>query len=223
MDALHNPTTQVTTARARALLASAGVFLVALSLVGCTPASPEGGDATPPAPEVTSEPEPEADPVVDPLVIPECDALLSISTARFLLTDNTELIEEETPGRAKNFQEVPIAAIDSILANASESRQCLWGIPNSGSFFTLAIADISEDDAIALETETMAASYSAVRAGDVSMFSLQVDGPVGSVGSNHFVVGDLWLYSTAYDLPTTNTVVDSALLQIRNANPSRDY
>ncbi|MBH0097877.1 hypothetical protein I6E68_01845 [Salinibacterium sp. NSLL150] len=221
MDVLQGPKTGVASSPVRAIVASAGAFLVALSLAGCTPESPADGDATPPAPAVTSEPE--TDPVVAPLVIPECDALLSISTARFLYTDNTELIEEETPGQARNFQEVPITTIDTILANATESRQCLWGIPSSDSFFTLAIADISEDDAIALETETLAASYSGLRGGNFSMFSLHVDGPVGPVGSNHFVIDDLWLYSTAYDLPATITVVDSALLQIRNANPSRDY
>lgn len=225
MDALQSTKTGLASSPARAIVASAGAFLVALSLGGCTPESPTGGGASSPAPELTSEPAPteSSEPAADPLSLPECDTLYPIADARALWGAATELYFEGDGSDAAHFTAEPIAAIDTAGANATVGRTCLWGLPNSGAIFGLTVADITSADADLLSTALTGAGYFSFESRRATSLMLEADGPIEASGRTHYLIDDLWVYAAGTSFSITVPVANSALEQVRAANPTRDY
>ncbi|MBH0022877.1 hypothetical protein [Salinibacterium sp. SWN248] len=225
MDVLQGPKTGVASSPVRAIVASAGAFLVALSLAGCTPASPDGGAPLPSQPPTTAEPGPtvSSEPEADPLSLPECDTLYPIADARALWGAATELYFEGDGSDAAHFTAEPIAAIDTAGANATVGRTCFWGLPNSGAIFGLTVADIAPTDADLLSAALMGAGYFSFESRGATSLMLEADGPIEASGRTHYLIDDLWVYAAGTSFSITVPVANSALEQVRAANLTRDY
>ena len=191
-----------------------------LALAACTtPApspspsvSPSVSDGTPtPTPLITAE----------PLVIPECETLLPLETARAAFSAYTEFSGESS---VSEFQHaLSVTSELSVLATADPVRACRWAIPNSDGIFELAVAGITANEAAALQTELIEAGFVQSESGAATSFELSapVLGPSGA-GIVHRFTGDIWIISSSTALQPATEVADSALEALRAANPTSD-
>ncbi|MBH0008105.1 hypothetical protein ESZ53_09035 [Salinibacterium sp. UTAS2018] len=225
MDALQSPKKGVASSPIRRSVAIAGTVLVALTLGGCTPATPDGGAPLPSEPAATSEPEPTSapEPEAEALTIPECDALYPIADARALWGDNTELYFEGDATDVGHYTSEPIAAIDTLGANATMGRTCLWGIPNSGAIFGLTVADVTPADADLLTAALIGEGYFSFESRGATSLMLEAEGPIAPSGRTHYLIDDLWVYAGGTRFSVSVPVANAALEQVRAANPTREY
>ena len=202
--------------------------LVALALIGTlalaacttpTPApspspsiSPSGSEGTPtPTPTVTAE----------PLVIPDCETLLPLESAKAAFSPYTEFSGELS---VSEFQHpLAVSSEATVLATANPARACRWGIPKSDGIFALAVAAITADDAAALQGELAEAGFVPTASGTSTSFELEAPelGP-GGAGVVHLFAGRIWIISDSTALQSANEVADSALEALRAANPTSD-
>lgn len=143
------------------VLGLSAILLLSMGLAGCagpesaeptatvtappttaeTPAEtpPETPVATP-SPDTTAPAEP-SDPPSSALVIPDCDDLLTLPTARSVLGDDTQAI----PPTASAMDVIPGPVAVGAVRTAAQSSICLWGIPNSDGGFHVVVAELSDD------------------------------------------------------------------------------
>src|SRR5690606_26462147 len=130
------------------VLGLSAILLLSMGLAGC--AGPESAEptATVTAPPTTAEtpvatpssdttaPAEPSDPPSSALVIPDCDDLLTLPTARSVLGDDTQAI----PPTASAMDVIPGPVAVGAVRTAAQSSICLWGIPNSDGGFHVVVA-----------------------------------------------------------------------------------
>lgn len=197
--------------RSRMLALVAGLSLV-VALIGCTPTpAPSPTTAASESASATATPEPA------PLGIPECETLLPLALAQANFSENTEFIGE-FPANEFGVFEVPEAA--AAVAGASQSRYCLWGVPNSDGAFTLLVAEVSPEDRAAVEAALPAAGFSAVTMGTVTGYDAEREGEVSTLADTVLFTGDVMIVCNGTSLGLTGVVTGSALDALRTANPT---
>jgi len=207
--------------RGRAALAAASVMSVSLLLAGCVQVEPGSS-----SPSTSSSPSPSASetstplPTPDPLIIPGCETLLPLTTAKALFSRDTEAFGEDDTIVLRG-DELP--EIASAVSDATIAKNCIWAVPRSDGSFALSIADISEADRVSVSDALIAAGYTGSADGEVTTFEREFEGGVSLIGEMHLFTSDLWIYVQGTSLSLTNAVANSALDELRLANPTRTY
>jgi hypothetical protein len=197
----------------RALVSIAAVTV--LLLTGCGPTTPSASPEPSETPSASATPSPTPEPAA--LVIPDCDALLSLELARSLFADNTEAMGELDPAQF-GIEDVPAAA--TTVSAATQTRFCGWGVPQSDGVFTLVVAEIAASDRAALETALVTAGFSDVTMGTVTTYEAERDGEVSTLADTLLFTGDVLIVGGGTTLGLTGAVVGSALDALRTENPT---
>jgi hypothetical protein len=127
---------------ARVTVAVASAALLMLALAGCAQSNTDGGTASPSPGPTSTEGDPTPLPTIEPLIVPGCEDLFSPST---------EILDERDSAAAEHFD---LAELDTVAANATIAKNCIWGVSNSGGAFTLTVADINDTDAANLKPQS---------------------------------------------------------------------
>lgn len=208
----------VTRSGTQAATAAASAILLALALAACAPSAPT---ATPPSPTpATSAPSATPLPTPEPLIIPGCETLLPLSTAKSIFSDSTEVLNDDDSVPIYGYELPEVAAASS---NASIAKHCVWGVPNSDGGFGLTVTDITEVDAENLTTALLAAGFLGSTVDGVTKLELSGENLVGTNVDTHYFVGDLWIHSSGSSSELTTSIADGALNEVRAANPTRTY
>ncbi|GAA1212151.1 hypothetical protein GCM10009655_09210 [Rhodoglobus aureus] len=159
-------------------------------------------------------------PTPEPLIIPGCETLLPLTTAKSLFSPATEVLGDT--------DSVPIigdelSEVETAISDASITKNCIWGIPNSDGFFSLTIADINDTDAANLKAALLSSGYLGATSGGATALELSAENKIGTIATTHYLVGDLWISVTGTSLDFTTDIADRALDEIRTANPTRSY
>lgn len=211
--------------RGRVTVVAASAVVTLLALAGCVPSgssstssSPSSTPTSTPAstPQVTSTPLP----TPDPLIIPGCDTLLPLSTAKSLFSDGTQVLDDSNtvPIRGNELPEVAI-----VIADATITKNCIWGIPNTDGFFGVVVTDISVTDAADLKSALLSGGYTGATSSNLTTLEFATDADVSGRADTHFITGDLWIHVTGTSLDLTTTVANNVLDELRLANPTRSY
>ncbi len=196
----------------------AGLF-VSLALGGCAPAGPFP-TATPSAQPFTATavPTATASPTAAPaeLVIPECEAMVSIELARASFSEFTEYLGELST--AVYLADLADPELIAASEDAAPTRACLWGVPNSDGGFTLFVG--SGVDGPRIRAALTADGYSSVTMGTVTAMEKSFETEVGSRANTHLFAGEVWIIAYGTSLSLSGTVAGSALGALRTANPT---
>jgi len=205
--------------RRRVTVAAASALLTMVALAGC--AATSGGDASPtPAnsPSASSSTVQMPPPTPDPLIIPGCERLLPLASAKSLFSDATEAFGEED---SAPFRDHEIPEVEVVASNAAVAKYCIWGVPNSDGGFSLTVGSITDTDAANLSAALLSAGYLSATSGTATTFENSSEGELGSIALTHYLVGDVWIFVHGTSTYLTTEVADSALAEIRAANPDR--
>jgi hypothetical protein len=189
-------------------------------LAGCdvtidVPASPESADPTPiatPAPSETAEP------VVEPLTIPDCETLVPLALAKSSFADSTVFLGEGVPTEYYHWWQVP--AVNSAISGVTLARSCWWGIPNSDGGFNLLVAEVDTATRDSLDAALEAEGFYPLFLGTVSGRESGRDGDNGYEAETHLFTGDVWILSDNHSVEGAAAIADSALEALRTANPT---
>ena len=206
--------------RNRVTAAAASAILIALALAGCAPSESSGNPSPTASPTGTDDATPTPLPTPEPLIVPGCETLLPLGAAKDLFSPDTEALNEED---AASMGSDDLPEIDTAAANASIAKNCVWGVPNSGGFFTLTVANISDTDAANLKAALLSAGYLGISRDGVTMLEHETENAVGTKSTTHYLVADLWIHVEGTSLSLTTDVANSALDEARLANPTRSY
>ncbi|MBH0130362.1 hypothetical protein [Salinibacterium sp. NK8237] len=205
-------------------MAAASATVVALSLVGCTPAVVENSPEASPAVSPSSAPSESAAPAVEPLVIPSCEELLPLSVVADYLGDTTELLSVENTGEFELTWPGRYEGFEDFLAEVPLSQQCTWAPAGSFEVFVgLMVADTSNTDLDALRAQILASGYETIENDGVETYVGEAEGSSASRFPAHVLIDDLWIYTTPYTRDLSLSYANSALEEIRAANPTRGY
>jgi hypothetical protein len=195
----------------------APALLVAL-LAGCAPLAPTPtpSSTAKPTPTATKTASPTPTPAAVALVIPACESVLSIVDVRAFFSESTEFLGEYTTADI-DFTNNPWSG--TALAAASQSRICIWGVPNSDGAFTVRLAELDESARAALQAELTASGYSSTTMGAVTAMTMSGEGDDAPGGTNLFT-GDLWIQVPGGSESFTGNVAGLALDGLRTANPT---
>lgn len=201
-----------------AIIPAAAVLL--LGLAACGPGSPEPTDSGTPSgsPTGSSDPSTSTDPTTPPapaVVVPGCEAMISLADAKSLLGDATEFWGEEPVADFVGGIEAP--GVPAQLAGADDGRHCVWAVPDSEGAFSLVVA-VGADRA-AVEAALPAAGFSAVTMGTVTGYDQEVEGMIMTSAQTHLVTGDVWIIADGGSSSLTGQVAGLALDTLRSANP----
>lgn len=202
--------------------------LILVALVGCTPAedTPASGTAAagptdPPAASGTSTAAPTEGPVApdEPaaIVLPGCEQLLPIETARTFYSDRTEFLREFDRTESAAIMSGPASA--SAIEGAVQSRGCAWGIPNSDGIFFMTVSEITPESRDALISALVEGGYADLSADGVPQYGLEWTGEVGGDGARHQFVGDVWICWRHVAALGTGDWSNAPVEAIRAANP----
>lgn len=204
----------------RAVQAS-GVLALVIALAACTPIAPEPTPTpTPSATEVKPTPKPTPSISVAPLAIPDCETLLPLDVVAAEFSEYAVFIAETPAGEFTNFLAAPSQA--TVLAGASPSRACRWGIPNSDGSFGVVAAGISPAQRDALVAELVARGFVESANGAATVLSLGDPNPEGlaSAGTTHVFSGDAWIIVEMTNTEASDAVATAVLDSLRTANPA---
>jgi hypothetical protein len=196
----------------RAFVSVAAVLLVVLA--GCAPAPPASPEPSTAPPETAT---PTATPEPAPLGIPECETLLPLALAQDHFSQNTEFLGEYPAGE---FGVDGVPEVAAAVAGASQSRYCVWGVPNSDGAFGLLVAEVSAEGRAAVEAALPAAGFSAVTMGTVTGYDAEREGEVSTLADTLLFTGDVMIVCSGTSLDLTGVVTGSALDALRTANPT---
>lgn len=205
---------------ARVTVAVASAALLMLALAGCAQSNTAGGTASPSPDPTSTEGDPTPLPTIEPLIVPGCEDLLPLTTAKDLFSPSTEILDERDSAAAEHFD---LAELDTVAANATIAKNCIWGVSNSGGAFTLTVTDINDTDAANLKAALLSAGYLGITSGGVTALEFSTEVEIGTIARTHYLVGDLWIFVEASSLSLTTDVADRVLDEIRTANPTRSY
>ena len=196
------------------LMAAAVVALLA----GCVPAATPAESPSPAAPTSAA---PSPSPTVDfvPLVLPECEVLLPLAVAQESFSPETVLLGDLPP--AEFTGRSSIASIGATLAAAPIARVCSYGVPNSDGVFFVGVAEVTEAQRDALQTELTGAGYLQSDNGALTTFDLATEGEVSTLAFTHVFAGSVWVLGDTTSLEIGTTVTTTALDAVRAANPTR--
>ncbi|MGV8912094.1 MAG: hypothetical protein ACOH14_05695 [Rhodoglobus sp.] len=206
--------------RSRVAAAAASAFVVIVALAGCVPSEPISSATPTASPTASTEASPSPLPTPEPLIVPGCESLLPLVSAKELFSEQTEVLDEADVVPVSG-EELP--EIVTVGSNASIAKNCVWGVPNSDGFFVLTIADINKTDAASLKAALLSSGYLGVTEGGITTLELETEDGIGSRAYTHYLVGDLWIYVLGTSLGLTIDVANSALAEVRLANPTRTY
>ncbi|TQO20099.1 hypothetical protein FB472_1710 [Rhodoglobus vestalii] len=206
--------------RARVTAAVASAALLMLALAGCVSSDTDSSTTTPSPTPTSTAGDPTPLPTTEPLIVPGCENLLPLTTAKDLFSPSTEFLDDRDTAAAEYYD---LPELDTVAANSTISKNCIWGVPNSGGAFTLTVADINNTDAANLTAALLSAGYLSVTSGGVTTFEFTTEGDTGTIARTHYLVGDLWIYVDGTSPSLTTEVADRALDEIRTANPTRSY
>lgn len=206
---------QVGTARVGAVVALAAI---ACLLTGCDPAGPPA-TASPTPTSATASPEPTPDPTPEPvaIVIPGCEELLPLATARGIFSDSTEFLGEVSLS-GSGFSLGSDAATTAASA-ADPYRGCSWGVPNSDGVFWLYVGVLDASEVAALEAGLTADGFASASMGTVTGYDLTGATEVSDWAATHLVTGSVWIASEGPGSPVTGQATGAALDAMRSANP----
>ncbi|MBX3100426.1 MAG: hypothetical protein KF761_12720 [Salinibacterium sp.] len=196
-------------------------FILVGALAACVPVVPEStatASATPSPTATIASPTPTPTPTVEPLSIPDCLTLLPLAVARDNFSASTELLGEPA---ASDFQgREDVATIRVVLSNASSSRVCYWGVPNSDGLFFVTVAFINPGQRAALESDLAAAGYAQTTTGTVTAYELDGMNEVSSLGFTHLFTGDAWIHVDGSSIAFSGVIAAQVLDAMRAANPT---
>lgn len=201
----------------RLLIVAAALLL----LSGCGPTPSPVATETPaesPTPTETETVPPTADPVAEPLTIPDCETLLPIALARSAFAESTEFLEETVPTEYYPWFQIP--AVNAAIAGVTVARSCWWGIPNSDGSFFMIVAEIDPATRASVEAALTAEGFSSVEMGTLTARENGREGGVGYEAETHLFTGNVWILADDGDLSVSGIVAGSALDALRFANPS---
>lgn len=190
-----------------------GIMLLFV-LTACMTPLPESTSTPSSASSATSTPTPAAASVM----LPGCEALLSLPAAQALLGPNTQFLGESAAGDFAGHFEIP--QIPAALVDAAQSRICHWGIPNSDGAFSLVVAEISATQRTTLTTALTTAGFASSSSDPVTTLELEREGVVSSEAAVHLFTGDVWVLSDGTGLSVNGPVAVAALTSLRSANPT---
>lgn len=197
-------------------LVSAAVITV---VVGCSPTPAPSTSVTPdPTPTETGSAPPTADPVAEPLTIPDCETLLPIALARSAFGDSTEFLGENVATEYHPWYQVP--AVISAISGVTVARACWWGVPNSDGAFSLLVAEIDPATRTSIEAALTTEGFSSVTMGTLTAREAERDGDFSHEAETHLFTGGVWILADDGSLSVSGTVAGSALDALRTANPS---
>lgn len=199
----------------RLLIAATAVLL----LTGCgpTPApTPTVSPSETPTPIETVTPT--ADPVVEPLTIPDCETLVPLALAKSSFAESTVFLGEEVPTEYYPWWQVP--AVNSAISGVTLARSCWWGIPNSDGSFNLLVAEIDAATRATLEASLTAEGFYPLFLGSVSGREAGRNSDGGYEAETHLFTGNVWILSDNHSVEGAAAVADSALAAMRAANPT---
>jgi hypothetical protein len=201
---------------AASLMAAALIGLLA----GCdvTVELPSTTESADPTPVETVEPTEAADPVVEPLSIPDCETLLPIALAKSSFAESTEFLGENVPTEYYPWWQVP--AVNSAIAGVTVARSCWWGIPNSDGAFSLLVAEIDPATRASLDAALTTEGFSDVTMGTVTARESERDGDNGYEAETQLFTGNVWILSDNHSVSGAGIVAGSALDVLRTANPT---
>jgi len=207
--------------RARASLAAS--FLAAALVAGLTGCdltvdvrpTPESTD---PAPIETAAPTETAEPVVETLIIPDCETLVPLSLAKSSFADSTVFLAEGVPAEYYPWWQVP--AVNSAISGVTLARSCWWGIPNSDGGFNLLVAEIDPAMRTSLDTTLESEGFYPLFLGTVTGRESGRDGDNGYEAETHLFTGNVWILSDNHSVDGAAAIADSALEALRSANPT---
>ncbi|QYH34987.1 hypothetical protein [Salinibacterium sp. M195] len=116
-----------------------------------------------------------------------------------------------------------IAEVVAAITNASVTKNCIWGIPNSDGSFSVVVADIAEPEITNLTSALVAGGYVGTTTDGLTTLDFETDGEVSSLAYTHVLVNDLWIFVRGTSLDLTESVATTVLDEIRLANPTRTY
>ncbi|WP_141629972.1 hypothetical protein [Salinibacterium sp. PAMC 21357] len=205
----------------RSAVAAASAMVTVLALAGCVPSSTVSSSPSPSSTlTVSASPTSTPVPTPDPLIIPGCDTMLPLATAKSLFSTETQALGDANAVPLSGYELPEIAA---AATNASIAKNCVWGIPNSDGGFSLAVTDISATDAANLKAALLAAGFLGVTTGGLTTLELEAETELGSKADTHYLTGDLWIHSSGTSLQLSVNVANDALDSVRLANPTRTY
>lgn len=190
------------------------------ALAACTPVVSTPTPSATPKPAVSAKPKPTPTPTPTPtpagLVVPGCDALLTLDQAKAdFNNDRVEFIGEFG---VDDFDPASTAARAAQQA-AAPVRFCVWGIPNSDGGFSVTVGALASVDRDALIASLSASGYSSVTQGTITAMEYT---PVdeSESGGTHLFTGDVWIFVPGFRTAFTGTVAGQVLDSMRTANPT---
>jgi hypothetical protein len=178
-----------------------------------TSESPEPTTVETVAPTETTE---TAEPVVEPLTIPDCETLVPLALAKSSFAESTVFLGEGVPTEYYPWWQVP--AVNSAIAGVTVARSCWWGIPNSDGSFNLLVAEIDPATRATLEDTLTTAGFYPLFLGTVTGRESGRDGDVGYEAETHLFTGNVWILSDNHSVEGSAAIANSALEALRSAN-----
>ncbi|MBH0052901.1 MULTISPECIES: hypothetical protein [unclassified Salinibacterium] len=204
----------------RVTAAAASALIAVLALAGCVPSGSTSSTSSSSVPTASSTPSSTPLPTPEPLIIPGCDTLLPLSTAKGLLSTSTQKLDEQD-SFTLNGGELP--EIAAVMTDATIAKNCIWGVPNSDGYFSVAIGDIAEPDLSDLKGALAASGYQGTTINNVATLEFTTENEIGTTAATHLFTGDLWIHATGTSVDLTNAAATAVLDQMRLANPTRTY
>jgi hypothetical protein len=136
--------------------------------------------------------------------------MLPLRTAKGFLPPGTAVLGDNdfVPVRGEVLPEIDAAASNASIA--SITKNCVWGIPNSGGGFVLVVTDITEIDAENLKFVLLLTGFVGATSGNVATLELSTETGAGTHGITHYLLGDLWIDDLGTSLDLTTEVASSA-------------
>lgn len=189
-------------------------------LAGCDgtvdgPTTPESAD---PTPVETVAPTETAEPVVEPLTIPDCETLVPLALAKSSFAESTVFLGEGVPTEYYPWWQVP--AVNLAISGVTLARSCWWGIPNSDGGFNLLVAEIDPATRASLDATLETEGFYPLYLGTVSGREAGRDGDNGYEAETHLFTGNVWILSDNHSIVGAAAIADSALDAMRTANPT---
>ena len=144
--------------------------------------------------------------------------MLPLAIARDNFSANTELLGEPA---ASDFQgREDVASIRTVLAAASDSRVCYWGVPQSDGLFFVTVAVVTPAQRATLESDLASAGYAQTTMGTVTAYELDGMNEVSSLGFTHLFTGDAWIHVDGASVSFSGVIAGQVLDVMRAANPT---
>jgi len=188
-------------------------MLAVVVLTACGPTTPEATES--PSPSTTSTPSstPSAAPAA--FSIPDCETMLPIEQVHEIFDDSLVFYGEEGFD-ASGFA---IAQLGTTLAEAEQSRRCIWVVPDSDGSFQLIVAEADPSDAADLQEVLPDEGFTSASMGTVTGFDGVIVTDDGDYATTVLFTGDVIIYVSAGTLDVTGQVAGSVLDALRTANP----